>query len=66
MYKEFPLNGFSGYFELSFLTNKYLLDYSMKSSPWCNVPKECTVKGSSSMTSEFNDYTNGHKISIPI
>ena len=53
-------------FGLSFPTNKCLLDDFIKSSPWCNVPKECTFKESSLMISDFDGHTNGHKISKPI
>ena len=55
--------GFSGYFGLSFGGNKFLLDYFIKLSPWCNVPEECSIKENSLMISDFNGGTNGHLVS---
>ena len=43
--KEIILNGLSIYFGLSFFTNKCLLDDFIISSPWYNVPEECSIKG---------------------
>ena len=60
------LNEFSLYFEVSFPTNKFLQDDFIKSFPCYNVLKECGIKGSFSMNSNFNSCTNGHKIVIPI
>ena len=51
------LNQFSGHFGLSFPTNVCLLDDFIGTSPWCNVPKECIFKESSSMISDFNSCT---------
>ena len=54
------------YFESSFPRNKFLQDDFIKSFPWYNVPKECSIKGSFSMDSNFNSCTNDHEISMLI
>ena len=46
----------------SFPVNKCLLDDFIKSSPWCNVPEECTVKEKSLLASDSNGYSNGHLV----
>ena len=58
--KGFLLNRFSGLFELCSPVNKYLLDDFIKSSPWCNVPEECTVKEKLLIASDSNGHSNGH------
>ena len=72
-HKGVLVNRFPGWFKLSFPANKCLLDDFIKSSPWCNVPEECSIKEIFSMISDSNCCTNGclvskiiTKISIPI
>ena len=66
IYKSNFLNVFSLFFKLSFPTNKFLQDDFIKSFPWYNVPKECSIKRSFPMNSNFSSCTNDHEISMPI